>query len=314
MEKILSFGQCEYRWFDFYHTLRPDEKIEYFIPNNLFQAYIDMYFNDYRICRSYDDKNMYNLYFPDAIQPETVFRSMGRGYLLDDNFLEISQEQAVKRCKGIDGVIIKPAVGTDGGRGIVFWNNNEDNEEKLIKSITAPCPFVVQKVINQHKALSLIHSSSINTIRIMTLCWRMDCLVLSAVLRMGINGSKVDNVSAGGIACGINWDGCLKEKAYSSKGESYLKHPQGLVFGGYMIPGFDKCVELVKRLAPRMSRFSKMISWDLAVNQSGDPVLIEANFSYGQLDFHQMCNGPIFGEKTEEILNTVFKKKVIFKW
>lgn len=63
-----------------------------------------------------------------------------------------------------------------------------------------------------------------------------------------------------------------------------------------------------------MSRVSKMISWDLAINESGDPVLIEANFSYGQLDFHQMCNGPLFGETTEEVLNKVFPKKRVVKW
>ena len=45
----------------------------------------------------------------------------------------------------------------------------------------------------------------------------------------------------------------------------------------------------------------KLISWDWAVDNEGTPILIEANFCLGELDFHQMNNGPVFGNDTKMI-------------
>lgn len=39
-----------------------------------------------------------------------------------------------------------------------------------------------------------------------------------------------------------------------------------------------------------------------------EPVLIEANLRYGELDFHQLNNGPVFGKDTKKILDEVFGK------
>ena len=43
------------------------------------------------------------------------------------------------------------------------------------------------------------------------------------------------------------------------------------------------------------------------MDENGDPVVIEVNMSYGQIDFHQLCNGPIFGDRTGEMLDYLFK-------
>ena len=52
----------------------------------------------------------------------------------------------------------------------------------------------------------------------------------------------------------------------------------------------------------------KMVSWDFAVNEHGNPIMIEANLCLGELDFHQLNNGPLFGEDTKKILDEVFQK------
>ena len=48
-----------------------------------------------------------------------------------------------------------------------------------------------------------------------------------------------------------------------------------------------------------------MISWDLAIDETGHPVLLEANFCGGEMDFHQLCNGPILGDMTQDVLRDV---------
>ena len=63
----------------------------------------------------------------------------------------------------------------------------------------------------------------------------------------------------------------------------------------------------------KLSGISKMISWDFAVDESGEPVLIEMNINYGELDFHQLCNGPIFGDQTKEIVKEVIEHSKEFQ-
>jgi len=90
---------------------------------------------------------------------------------------------------------------------------------------------------------------------------------------------------------------------------SIEKHPDsGLIFEGYEVPGYQKCRDAVPMLHAQMPRF-RLVSWDFAIDPDGEPVLIEANLHYGELDFHQINNGPIFGEDTEKILKEVFNKR-----
>ena len=83
-------------------------------------------------------------------------------------------------------------------------------------------------------------------------------------------------------------------------------HPtSGVVFEGYEVPSFDKVRELVIKASYMVPHF-RLVSWDVAVLENGEPVLIEANLYDGQLDLHQISNGPLFGDRTQEILGEVF--------
>ncbi len=140
----------------------------------------------------------------------------------------------------------------------------------------------------------------------MTLVFDGQVHVLSSVLRMGVKGSKVDNASQGGIVCGIKPNGQLKNVAYNTSGKKFFQHQQGVAFESVTIPSFDECRDLVTSLAKRFSSVSRLISWDLAIDELGHPMLIEFNLTIGELDFHQFCNGPIFGNMTEDVLKDVF--------
>ena len=70
---------------------------------------------------------------------------------------------------------------------------------------------------------------------------------------------------------------------------------------------FDKAKALVEKAHPMIPCF-RMISWDIAINEQSEPVMLEANFTRGCLDFLQMNNGPLFGEDTKKILDEVFGK------
>ena len=143
----------------------------------------------------------------------------------------------------------------------------------------------------------------------MTLFWKDKVQILSSVLRMGTDGRRVDNASSGGIICGITDNGQLKEYAYDKTGMRYMKHPSGVSFSDITVPNFKATKKLVSKLQYRFP-YCRMISWDIAIDTHGIPILIEANMWRGELEFHQFCNGPIFGEFSNEIIEVV-KEKVL---
>lgn len=273
-----------------------------YIADTLHYTKIDQYFNNRKYGWGVNDKNYYSLYFHDAKQPETVVRKIG-GLFYSDDYHLITKRQAIEICKSHETLIIKPSTETGGSRGIVFWRKCEPIEELLEKCGNN---IIVQKLIKQHKDLAVIHPSSVNTIRVMSLIWKGEVRVLSSVLRMGVCGSKVDNASAGGITCGIKENGQLKDVAFSAKGERFERHPQGFHFSNCKIPNYTRVIQMVRDCHERLGHF-KLVSWDIAVGEDAEPILIEANLRNGELDFHQFNNGPIFGDLTEEILKEVVR-------
>lgn len=65
---------------------------------------------------------------------------------------------------------------------------------------------------------------------------------------------------------------------------------------------------MVKFCHERMGHF-RLVLWDVAIDEHGIPVLIEANLRNGECDFHQFNNGPLFGELTDQVLGEVFGRK-----
>jgi hypothetical protein len=296
-------------WLKFYNNIEREGNKNFdarYLPLDIQYCFIDDWFNDTQTALLLDDKNMYDMFFYDINQPKTIARIISRSFF-DENYADLSIEQVMDRCSKQQKVIMKPTIGTSGGSGIVFWNVDE-GLDILKKFLLEHDNYVIQEVIRQHAEISKIYAESINSIRIVTCHYNGKTEVLSAVIRMGVNGNKLDNASQGGLFCGINEDGTLKKYAYTKNGDAVTVHPQGAVFSDCRIPSFDKCKTLVIKLSNRFLRIAKLISWDLAIDEEGNPVLIEVNLCYGGTDIHQIANGPLYGDKTEEILDKVFRQ------
>ncbi len=299
----------ELKWFAFYNaTCNDKSQLKYFIPDKIFHSEIDRYFTDARRCDHLDDKNLYDLYFHDVNRPRTVIRKIN-GAFFDEDYQPISIDKAMELCINAQQVVCKEARLSLGGHGVHFYDLSQPAaDDDLRQRLTKEDHLNVQQVIKQHECLNRIHASSINTIRLMSLFLDGKVIILSSVLRMGRDGSRVDNACSGGIVCGINEDGTLKELAYNTRGVHWDQHPQGLKFKDYKITGYDKCRKMVEKLAGRLCTASRLVSWDFAVGEDGEPILIEANFTWGEVDFHQLCNGPIFGDMTQDILSRVYSQ------
>lgn len=280
-----------------------------YIPNTLYYTKIDQHFNNRKLGYGFNDKNYYSRIFPDIPQPKTLVRKIGL-LLFDEDYRQIGVDDAMSIICAEPEIIVKPSQESGSGRGISFLRTeNDKNEIKALLEDDKEPNYIIQSIVKQHPALSKIHESSLNTVRIATLMLDDGVHVLSSVCRMGVNASRIDNVTAGGISVGINPDGKFKKYAYTYyTGEKMTQHPQGLVFENYECPSFDKIIETVKRAAQYIGNF-RLVSWDMAVDENGEVLLIEANMRKGGINLHQFDNGPLFGDLTERVLKEVFNKK-----
>lgn len=280
-----------------------------YIPQDVWYLYIDRYYNNMDESKTLDNKCYYPFLFAGIKQPELIVRRMGRFWYEGD---QIISEAALKaRINAEPAAFIKEATESHSGYGVRYVSADNGDLYTAFCEAIAPMQgdIVVQKPVKQHAGLSALNESSVNTYRILTMMREDGITVYSRVLRMGIGNIKVDNASSGGVTCGIREDGTLRAVGYKPSGESYTVHPSsGVVFDGYQLPCFDKAVELVKKAHPMVPHF-QLMAWDIAIDEKGEAVMIEANLTGGELDFHQLNNGPVFGDDTEQILAEVFGKK-----
>jgi hypothetical protein len=114
---------------------------------------------------------------------------------------------------------------------------------------------------------------------------------LSSVVRIGRSGSRVDNQTSGGLTCGVD-NGVLRSIAHLMY-EPFEAHPDsGVRFAGVRVPAWREAVELcicAHEMVPAMD----LISWDIAIDTDGHPVLIEFNTHQQALLMHQKENGPL---------------------
>ena len=297
--------------FHAFYTEKTNKFEASYIPDDLWFTDIDRHFNNRQKAKVIDHKSYYERIFAgkNVKHPETILHRIN-GFWYNSKMEMLSEDEAEKLVKFEQALFIKVSQGSCGGRGVKFVSqtNGKDIVEDFKKFIRNKKDVVVQRVIKQHPELSRVGESSLNTLRILSLLNEKEVKIYSSILRMGIGNSKVDNASSGGIICGIEEDGRLKDPAYTMYGEKFNCHPTTNVkFSDVVIPSFDKALNLVKDLHPMIPDF-RLVSWDIAINSSGEPILLEVNLCMGGLDFHQLTNGPVFKEDTEKILTEVFGK------
>ncbi len=279
-----------------------------YIPNDLYYTKIDQHFNSRKLGYGFNDKNYYSKIFADIKQPKTLVRKIG-ALLFDENYQQITTQTALKIVKDEKEVIVKPSQESGSGRGICFFDTaNDEKELQNFFNNKKEQNFIVQALVSQHPKLSEIYPYALNTIRVTTLMLDDGVHILSAVLRMGSNNSRVDNASSGGISVGIDNDGRLKKYGHILyRGTQTPCHPQGFVFENFEIPQYDKIIASVNRMAQYTGNF-RLVSWDMAVDDNDEVLLIEANMRKGGIAIHQFNNGPLFGDLTKKVLCEVFNK------
>lgn len=293
------------RW-QYYFSYHNGEMDPRHIPEDLHFTVFDRTFNNRNLGRGISEKNYIPLLFPEIKQPKNLVRKIN-GIWMDADFELINLDRVLGICRGVEAIILKPSIGTGGGHGIQFWH--QDDGDEVLKNVVASMGknVIVQEFMKQHKNIAQVHPSSVNTIRAVTFYFQGEVHLLSAVLRMGKDGGQMDNGCAGGISSGIRSNGRLKTMGFNLQGQKFDTHPQGTHFEDCVIPNFPQVVEVVKRSHNKLLH-SKLVTWDIAIDEQGEPVIIEFNLFCGGIAPHQLNNGPLYGEMTEAVLKDVFAK------
>lgn len=290
-----------------YYTEKSGIYDERYIPDPIYYNKINLYFNDHQMAKVIDNKCYYDILFLDIPQPEMVACRRGGYWYINRRLATLEEVYAALEKE--NEVFVKCSVDSGGGHGVACVEIDKAGayRSQLSQLLSKwKVDIAIQKALKQHAAIAKLNSSSVNTMRILTVLRNGQVKVYSSLLRIGGGSGRVDNYCSGGVSVGIDENGKLKAYGYYANGNSICQHPvSGISFAGYQLPSFPAALELVKKAHIHVPDF-KMVSWDVAIREDGFPILIEANLSDGQLDLHQLSNGPLFGEDTKQILDEIY--------
>ena len=278
-----------------------------YVPNNFYHCELVPRANEHRFQGAYGDKNMCDLLFPGENIVHTILKNINGYYYYEGE--PVSEEDAIRLCSNLKEKIIKPSRKSE-GQGVQLISVTDGMVEPGGKTIgdlfrMYEKNFLIQDRVRQHSGMAALNPSSVNTMRILSYHSGMEVLIIYSVVRIGRGGSVVDNQCAGGISTTISKEGKLGKTAFGGfSTDNIVQTDTGVALDGYQLPSFDKAVEMVRRLHLRLPYFN-IVGWDVAIQEDGEPVLIEFNTNPG---LSQSAFKSGMGEYTERIIRELWPR------
>jgi hypothetical protein len=195
------------------------------------------------------------------------------------------KKNAEKLLRNTTGKIVLKVVAGKCGKGVEIKNTNEFSADTLIEFMQKHGYDLAEEFIVQHKDMSALSPSAVNTVRIFTqLDNHIHVHILGCRLRISIN-SPVDNLAAGNAAAPIDeGSGIVSGPAVFSditKADIDIHPITHTPIVGFQIPFWNETMEMAHKAA-LMHPENKSIGWDIAITPAG-PDLIEGNHDWCKL-------------------------------
>ena len=279
-----------------------------YVPANFYHCELVPRANINSLGDALGDKNMCDFLFPGENIVHSILKNINGYYYYEGK--PVSEDEAIELCQNIGEVIVKPAKGFKGlgVKLVTIQNGVTDFENMSIGQLFKKYKkdFLIQARVKQHKDMARLNPTSLNTLRILSYRSGMEVLIIYSVVRIGRSGQVVDNQSAGGISTVIGKDGRLGKTAFGGYAEDNIEYTDsGVKLDGFVIPSFDKAIEMVKRLHLKLPYFN-IVGWDVAIQDDGEPVIIEFNVNPG---LSQSAFKSGMGEYTERIIRELWPKQ-----
>jgi len=291
-----------------------------FVPDTLFFTHVEPMLNNVEYSRSFADKNMYGLLINTKVQVPVNIRKMHGAYL-DNHYDQVTDvDGTLEKLAGTYGkMVVKFAMGSQGGKNIAVitsrdgkWFKNEETIERKWLDAHYEDNFLLQAFVLQHPFYEAFNETSLNTLRVYTYrSVRDESLhVLHSVLRVGQKGALVDNISAGGIALGVDRLGRLNGNVCGLDGpvdQKDININENMKRGIHLFQ-YKKVVDAALEIAQKQF-YTRLIGFDFCVDTEENVRLIELNNYDVGVDILQLCNGPLFREFTDEVIEFCVSQK-----
>jgi hypothetical protein len=184
--------------------------------------------------------------------------------------------------------------------GIVFRSSNgseldfdtlADKIEMILEGKNPIRGYILEEAVEQHPYMQEIYPHSVNTLRIITYLTKDNLpKIIGTRMRMGRNGTLVDNISQGGIHGSIDPATGKITGGFSvtaRRQSDITEHPDTRVrFPGREIPFWQQVVDLCQKAAS-VTPFQRFVGWDIAIGKNG-PILIEGNSDGVEVSYDQI--------------------------
>lgn len=317
VKKWSVLGHANRRWYGLYsHFIGTNIRI---VPDDIMSNVIEPILNPVRYRSLYEDKNMLDNFFmtqfAEKITPLTLLRNIN-GIFYTGLFKHVDKEKAGGIIKSgmTERLISKASIDENSGRSIYFWQKDGDVYKEVktklelsVETLLCLYPngnYILQEVVKQSEWMSYFCPTSVNTLRIHMYRSVKDNKphLVNAVLRMGRNGSLVDNSHAGGAFCGIRKDGSLGDFVLD---QSAVKQTifNGIDFSKehFVVPEWDKIEEFCNKVMLSIPHM-RNLALDVMINVNGEPRIIEYNTDKFALYFYQLTTSSVFDEYTDEVI------------
>lgn len=172
----------------------------------------------------------------------------------------------------------KPYGGSFGIGAQIISVNSNDNLQNIFNELKSKNR-IIEEVVTQHESLQAFCPDTVNTIRVNSFLDVHNVVhILTTGGRFGRVGKVVDNFHGGGFSVIIDpKTGIITSDGINRVHERAQKHPDtGKIFKGFQYPFWEKLRATVTKMA-KLIPHMRHIGWDIAINNSGEIVLIEAN-------------------------------------
>lgn len=219
-------------------------------------------------------------------QPQLICYFSGHAfYSISGEQMQEKEVDAEIAAQGYERIFLKPNTGSH-GRGIRAFIRKDgtyfEGGQQLTASYVAKnyqgAKLILQEGVNQSRVLQKLNPDCLNTVRIVSRQQKGEVKIVAATLRLGREGSIVDNAEAGGLGVKVDLD----TGALSEHGRMYLDanlydhHPDsGIHFKGCTLEHWDEVIAIVNKAAHSFHQF-KYVGWDMAISDEG-AMLLEMN-------------------------------------
>ncbi|MBR3453777.1 MAG: hexapeptide transferase [Bacteroidaceae bacterium] len=296
-----------YRFFCHYCGHTPN-----IIPEDIGRTIVEEILNPKKFRDTYSDKNLFPCIIGEDYVPRTIICRINGRMLLDGKF-NVADKELETYIGDATSLILKPTVGTHSGQGIIKFDKkgntfvSPDQKDILSKEFLMRYgrDFCLQEVVKQHQFMDTLCPTSVNTIRLCLYRSVIDNepIVTASLIRIGKNGSFVDNALSGGVLIGVDLAtgelGKFVVDQYGNKQNTW--NDVDFSKNTFVVPNWDKVIDFAKYIGGRILHH-RLIGLDIALKEDGNPIMIEYNINaFGYWAF-MLVNQEVLGPYTDEVV------------